>query len=247
LVRAPGWVAIGNNTTPEIPGVVTYDGTQTIVIDWDDVLGADDYYLIMEEAIRDGTSSRGIKVATFTTHESKVTIPPQLLEPGHRYVFAAGASRGNDEVGLRRFRIPAASASSPSGIMLFSASCGNGTVETSLGEECDTMGASATCDPDCTLAVCGDSYHNTFTTEECDQGGAFTRSCDSNCTLPVCGDGASNGNAEDCDDGNVIDNGNGCSATCTRLGTCGDGVVQSFFETCEPPNTTTCRGDCRPF
>ncbi|MBX3246339.1 MAG: DUF4215 domain-containing protein [Myxococcales bacterium] len=46
--------------------------------------------------------------------------------------------------------------------------CGNGIVDP--GEQCDTRGESATCDPDCTNAVCGDGYVNMAAGEQCDDG-----------------------------------------------------------------------------
>ncbi len=48
----------------------------------------------------------------------------------------------------------------------------------------------------------------------------------------VCGDGTLDP-GEDCDDGNTTDDGNGCSTICTRVGSCGDGTVQSLFEVCD--------------
>lgn len=47
---------------------------------------------------------------------------------------------------------------------------------------------------------------------------------------------------EDCDDGDVIDDGNGCSADCLRVGSCGDGLLQSLFEVCD--SEACCAADC---
>ena len=57
-----------------------------------------------------------------------------------------------------------------------------------------------------------------------------------------CGDGQV-GEAEACDDGNRIDDDNGCSAQCTRIGECGNGTTESYFETCDDGNTVTIRPD----
>jgi lysophospholipase L1-like esterase len=58
--------------------------------------------------------------------------------------------------------------------------CGNGIIET--GEECDDGGESATCDIDCTLAVCGDGLPNQAAGEECDDGNTIIGDgCDANC------------------------------------------------------------------
>ncbi|TGM52218.1 hypothetical protein [Leptospira vanthielii] len=52
--------------------------------------------------------------------------------------------------------------------------------------------------------------------------------------------------SEACDDGNTTDNGNGCSATCKRSGSCGDNITQSIFETCDlgGVNSAVCDSDC---
>ncbi len=63
----------------------------------------------------------------------------------------------------------------------------------------------------------------------------------------LCGNGIVDP-GEDCDDGNDTDNGNGCSAACQRVGTCGDGIVQVLFERCDDgndDNTDACLNDCR--
>ena len=46
--------------------------------------------------------------------------------------------------------------------------CGNGELDP--GEECDSAGETASCDEDCTLALCGDGYLNSAAGEECDDG-----------------------------------------------------------------------------
>ena len=46
--------------------------------------------------------------------------------------------------------------------------CGNGVVDP--GEDCDDLGESATCDDDCTDAMCGDGLLNPTAGEECDDG-----------------------------------------------------------------------------
>ena len=58
-------------------------------------------------------------------------------------------------------------------------------------------GASATaeCDLDCSLPVCGDGLRNAAAGEACDSIIDAT-GCDADCTLPVCGDGHRNANLE---------------------------------------------------
>ena len=65
-------------------------------------------------------------------------------------------------------------------------------------------------------------------------------------TAATCGDGIIN-EGEECDDGDTVDSGNGCSANCARNSDCGDGSVQSLFESCDPPLTVTCAADCQPW
>jgi cysteine-rich repeat protein len=53
--------------------------------------------------------------------------------------------------------------------------CGNGVVE--AGEQCDDGGNSATCDADCTFAVCGDGFRNPVAGEQCDDGNTQNGDC----------------------------------------------------------------------
>lgn len=62
-----------------------------------------------------------------------------------------------------------------------------------------------------------------------------------------CGDGETN-SGEVCDDGNVL-NGDGCSADCQTVETCGNGVIdRDNGEVCDDGNTMSgdqCSADCR--
>ncbi len=49
------------------------------------------YFLRILELLPDGTRSRLRRVATLTTAETKVTLPPGLLSPGHQYVITIAA------------------------------------------------------------------------------------------------------------------------------------------------------------
>ncbi len=60
--------------------------------------------------------------------------------------------------------------------------CGNGIMET--GEACDDAGASATCNANCTVSVCGDNNPNAAAGEECDDGNTNQGDgCDANCLI----------------------------------------------------------------
>jgi prepilin-type N-terminal cleavage/methylation domain-containing protein len=126
-----------------------------------------------------------------------------------------------------------------------SASCGDYTVTSP--EECDEGGFDAvSCDYDCTLPVCGDSYANGSAGEPCDPGmGGSNSSCDFDCTIPTCGDSHSNSSAgEYCDDGGI--NTASCDADCTAA-TCGDNFINDASgEVCDgsASSITNCENDC---
>lgn len=126
--------------------------------------------------------------------------------------------------------------------------CGNGIVDE--GEDCDdgedgNRRATATCDEDCTVPVCGDGVFNpqfvnpaTDLPEACDEG-ANTLKCDADCSPVDCGDGLHNDAAEECDDGNTDDT-DGCVDQCKQA-KCGDKHIWEDVEDCE---TTTDTKDC---
>ncbi|MBI5511365.1 MAG: DUF1566 domain-containing protein [Deltaproteobacteria bacterium] len=128
--------------------------------------------------------------------------------------------------------------------------CGDGYV--CGGEQCDGGGESVACNADCTTAVCGDTKVNVTRGEACDGGSqndnawALTRHCNGACTAwaPSCGDLQLDSPAEVCDAGNANGSGTGCSATCQRAGSCGDGTVQSLYEQCDDGDGDQCNG-CR--
>ena|GEM_PF-6746308 len=129
--------------------------------------------------------------------------------------------------------------------------CGNGTIESAV-ENCDDgniiddgNGCSETCTAN---NVCGNGTIESVV-ENCDDGNTITEECaygETNCivctntchneagVISYCGDGATDVlNNEDCDDGNQIDDGNGCSETCEANNICGDGTVDSAVEECD--------------
>lgn len=243
-IRPVAMISVGDNTSTDEPGTVRFDGTKGLVVDWDDVTLADGYRVFITKFVADGTVGRGITIAFVDTTESRLVVPAQLLARGERYNFIVYTIKGRDETSLREYRLPGGFAGRSTNILLLSDACGDGVTDPTLGEECDTMGQSATCDADCSLVLCGDGYRNAAANEACDTGAASV-SCNADCTPTTCGDAKFNAAIEDCDDGNTTETANGCSSTCTRLGTCGDSQIQTFFEQCDPPNGTTCGIDCR--
>ncbi|MGB5265463.1 MAG: hypothetical protein WBN30_02670, partial [Polyangiales bacterium] len=94
---------------------------------------------------------------------------------------------------------------------------GDSVLNTTSGETCDDGGPSATCDADCTAAICGDGVVNTLALELCDDAGESAL-CDVDCSFVLCGDGTTNTTAgEVCDDG--INNGTSgfCAADCLSV------------------------------
>ena len=112
--------------------------------------------------------------------------------------------------------------------------CGDG-IQTGA-EACDDAGESATCDVDCTLAICGDNVVNMTAGEECDDGtdsatgnsNQRADACRMTCIPHSCGDGFVDSD-ESCDDDNT-DSGDGCDATC---------AVEAGW-TCEGDNPSVC-------
>jgi len=122
------------------------------------------------------------------------------------------------------------------------ASCGDGTVNTTAGEACDDEGESATCNGDCTMASCGDGTVNASAGEDCDDGGE-SATCDVDCTPAMCGDAVFNASAgEQCDDGARSA---ACNADCTNA-SCGDGIVNTAAgEDCDDSGeSAACNSDC---
>jgi hypothetical protein len=121
-----------------------------------------------------------------------------------------------------------------------SAVCGDGVRQSS--EACDDAGETATCDADCTTALCGDAVTNATAGEMCDTGGQ-SGECDADCTLVACGDGMVNASAgEICDDAGESAT---CDEDCTPV-TCGDGIANATAgETCDAgAESAFCDIDC---
>lgn len=135
------------------------------------------------------------------------------------------------------------------------ASCGDSHVWSGV-EDCDDGGESATCDTDCSTAVCGDGTLNTTAGEECDDTNTNDGDgCSSTCQIeggdPVCGDDIVTP-PEECEP-NVLpcDVGDVCDENCMCVPDnqeCGNNQVDPG-ETCDPsadPNGCDAGAACLP-
>ncbi|MBU1240435.1 VCBS repeat-containing protein [Myxococcota bacterium] len=133
--------------------------------------------------------------------------------------------------------------------------CGNGVLETALGEQCDngennSNAPNAACRVNCTFARCGDNVVDTLT-EECDLGSQNSdepgSECRTTCLQGGCGDGILDP-GEECDEGGLNSDAPGavCRMNCLLPG-CGDGIVDDLTEACDDGNdinTDSCTNVC---
>ena len=119
-------------------------------------------------------------------------------------------------------------------------SCGDGTLNTLVGEQCDDGNSTSGdgCSNQCLAEFCGDAILQPGLGEDCDAGNE-TDTCNADCTNAACGDGTWNATAgEECDDGNLV-NADGCSSQCLAE-FCGDSMIQADLlgEECDDGNST---------
>lgn len=247
-------------------GKIQFAGEAPLTLRWRPSVDANMYRLTIYNL---DTNTRDKIVATMWTSGTSLRIPAEILRRGGRLGYFIGSQwnmfvleaiqtpfelrRGQalaepDYVPDIRTRLPAPIriAGIASGRFHLTAKCGDEEIQIPEEELCDDGGESADCNIDCTVAACGDGLHNAAAGEECDTA-VPSASCDADCTWRRCGDGTLNYLAEDCDDGNALDDGNGCSAGCKYNNTCGDGVVEDVVEICDPGaagETATCDADC---
>ncbi|HEX5062779.1 MAG TPA: DUF4215 domain-containing protein [Kofleriaceae bacterium] len=135
--------------------------------------------------------------------------------------------------------------------------CGNMIVD-AVTEQCDlgsmnSNAPDAMCRTSCKLPRCGDTIIDPMHGEACDNGlmnADAPNACRTNCQNPRCGDNIRD-SGEVCDDGNTT-SGDGCSANCGSLETCGNGIIDTAKgEQCDAgaansnsPNAA-CRTDCK--
>lgn len=227
-------------------GKVVFDGQSSVHVTWNSVPSSTLYVLRIGRLDIEHFGPLPLTIATFVTTATSLQLPAALFHDGDFYTFLLSAAQSPADYsaghmvprGLTDVR-----AQLPSGRFRFSSHCGDGVVE--ADEECDTRGESATCNIDCTTAICGDGLRNATAGEACDTI-LDAPGCDTDCTLPVCGDHHVNKILEDCDDGNVTDGGNGCDANCKANNVCGNHRVESAVEACDEGgvDTAACDADC---
>jgi cysteine-rich repeat protein len=133
-------------------------------------------------------------------------------------------------------------------------------------EECDLGQANGPdnpkCDANCFIVACGNNVVQYG--EECDDGNHVSGDgCSADCKAEfTCGNHVVEPPYEDCDPDPQSPQGQGMGADCTpdqakndpsscacdkncKFVVCGDGVRQSPWEDCDPPNGTTCGTDCK--
>ena len=226
-------------------GRLPLDGVQPIEVRWSASPGATQYTVQVYQLSLNGTRTKRTMLARLTTTATSIAIPADALAGATFVAFNLTATQSLNAYAsgeLFENGLPQTSATVTAGMFRLSATCGDGQVDP--GEGCDTTTASATCDADCTPVLCGDGLANTAAGEACDTD-ADTPTCDRDCTPAVCGDGHRNRTREDCDDGDAVDSGNGCSAACKFNNVCGDGVLQATVEECDGAgDTALCDADC---
>jgi cysteine-rich repeat protein len=230
-------------------GTVPFDGSTPVTMSWDPVPGVTHYQVRVKD------ETLGSFLGVFDTAQSSLAIPADTFTRGNFYVFRVFAIQTSGEYVAGRlldFQAPLWSARISTGMFRFSDLCGNRTVD--AGEECDAgPGGDATCDPDCSLSVCGDGFFNDKSGEQCDDmvESGFCNG-DGKCKRPTCGDGVLNRIAgEECDDGNLV-SGDNCSSQC-KLENCGNTKMEAG-ETCDDGNRINgdgcnafCQTEAQPF
>ena len=130
--------------------------------------------------------------------------------------------------------------------------CGDGSVETATGEECDDGNSENTdaCSNDCHTAACGDGFVQAGV-EDCDNGASNSDTaadaCRTDCAGPGCGDGVTD-TGEECDDGNTAGE-DGCDASCqdeegTDGGDAGGGCSLITVNSTDDEDPAAPDGDC---
>jgi cysteine-rich repeat protein len=228
-------------------GKLAFDGRAPVMATWSAVVGARLYRVDVLRLFANGVQTRSQTAATLFTTETSLAIPAEVFSGGEFFSFRIASIQSPADYGagmLVANGVPRVTAMVPGGVFRLNTTCGNNVIDP--GEDCDTGGESATCDVDCSTRLCGDGLRNATAGEACDTV-LNTPSCDLDCTQPLCGDGRVNPQLEDCDDGNVTSDGNGCSVDCKFNNSCGNSVREALAEACDTGgNSATCDADCTP-
>lgn len=226
-------------------GLLAFDGSAPVGVTWSGVTAASHYVVEVMRLYPDGALTAVTRAAVLRTADTRIDVPPEVFSGGEFFFFVVSAVRdgGSWTAGhLRLQTLPFTTAGNATGRYHLSATCGDTHVDS--GESCDPgTTESATCNADCTPALCGDAVTNVAAGEACDTGFA-SATCTQACRLPVCGDGVVSSDLEDCDDGNTTDDGNGCDGACHRNNHCGDGTLDDAVEDCDDGNTTDDGNGC---
>ena len=228
-------------------GMIHFDGVAPVELRWGGVATAKEYVVRVLRVFNDNGATRRSTIATLATDTTSVKIPAQVFAGATSFAFELAAITSPTDYSAGHLTpdgLPSGRMAAPSGLFLFSATCGNGVVETAAGEACDGSGETAQCDVDCTAVACGDGLLNATNGEECDTS-EDTQGCNAGtCKTSRCGDGYLNEATEDCDFGGS-NAANGCGSNCRWLGRCGDGAVQ-VPEDCDPggSDSANCNFDC---
>lgn len=160
-------------------GAVKFDGQSTVVVRWNPVAGAQLYQVALGTP---GATPMQVSFTTLVTADTSVTVPASLIQAGAMYQLVVHAVQTpTDYAGGSLLATTQASVGVPSARFRFLPSCGDGVVQ--ANEDCDTSGESATCNADCTIAMCGDGVVNASAGEQCDTVGA-SDTCTAGCKLP---------------------------------------------------------------
>ena len=227
-------------------GLVAIDGVTPTTLSWNAVAGAKMYVATMYRVYANGSATRTQRAASFTTLGTSISIPADASTGGEFFAFEVVAVQSPADYNAGELvsnGVPSQFSATPTGMFRFSASCGNGMLD--AGEQCDTMGESATCDVDCTPVLCGDGLRNAAAGEPCDSLRDTPGCRTGELHAAACGDGHVNTATEDCDDGDTTDSNNGCSTMCKFNNVCGDGFTATAAEQCDTGgDSATCDTDC---
>ena len=230
-------------------GVVHFNGMAPVELQWGAVATAREYQVRVFRVSNNNGATVVRSIANLVTDQTSILIPAQVFVGATSFAFQLSANVSPTDYTAGHLvpnGLPSGTMTAPSGLFLFSATCGNGVADGNPVEACDGSGETAQCDVDCTSVVCGDGLLNVTAGEQCDTVQDTPGCVGATCKTSTCGDGYVNLSAEDCDFGGS-NAANGCGSNCRWLGRCGDHIVQ-VPEACDSggSDSATCDFDCTP-